>query len=194
MRTRGARMVGANLAFVVVGASLALTTSVAPSSPAAAVAVTVGPIEAQMANHHGTTVDTSAFGGGNCIRYSPVLRHRHAVDLRRQSQRGVHGARQGRQLLSGHCRHQQPECDGIQAVIDHHGGGRHAVPDRADGPLQQPDPGVRPVLRGRPQRPPRRLRRGSRRSTSPGRSRRPRTTLPAPMTRSRSAARSRRSP
>ena len=53
-------MLGVNLALVVVGASLALTTSVAPSSPAAAVAVTVGPIEAQMANHRGTTVDTSA--------------------------------------------------------------------------------------------------------------------------------------
>jgi uncharacterized repeat protein (TIGR01451 family) len=58
------------VSLALVAAALTFTTSIAPSSPAAAVEITVGPIEAQMANHRGTTEDTRPVGGGNCIRYS----------------------------------------------------------------------------------------------------------------------------
>ena len=68
IRERAGRVVGVSLVLLLTGASLVLTTSVAPSSPAAAANVTVGPIQAQQANHRGTS-GTS----GNCILYSPKL-------------------------------------------------------------------------------------------------------------------------
>ena len=185
---------GGTLALVFIGASV-LSTSVAPSSPASAVAVNIGPIEAQMANHRGTMVDgawsAAATASATAVGERAAQRHRRRLSPTPATQTNEARTAHGR---SGGCATTldtgTQSAIGLPPVADWIGQRRRAVPDRADGPLQQPDPGRRPVLHRHDERPPRAASPAIRRSTSRGPSTRRRTSSPARTTRSPSAARS----
>ncbi len=64
---RWVRLVAANAALLIVGASVVVTTVVLPASPVAAASVSIGAIQGQMADHLGQDNGTV----GNCITYAP---------------------------------------------------------------------------------------------------------------------------
>ena len=121
---------------------------------APAATVTFGTIQAQMANHLGVNDGTD----GNCIRYSPAPHNAQLVDSSASSRRSTDRRRRARQLLprdTEHQRHRARSGSGPSRATTVQDGA--AVPHRADGPLQQPDLGQRPVFRRHAEHRPERL-------------------------------------
>ena len=138
---RGIRLVAVNAALLIVAASVVVTTVVGPASAVAAATVTFGAIQAQMANQLGENDGTA----GNCITYAPPGTTSSSTFVVSPDEAQTAHGLAGR--LPDHPEHDEQSASD-SAVGDDVGDGRHAVPDRADGPLQQPDQRERPVLHG----------------------------------------------
>ncbi len=121
MRVRGARVLGVNLVLVVVGASLVadhLGGAVVTGCRGGGHRRSGRSADGQPPRYHSGYEPHSAAATASDTAPSP---HRTQSTFVVSPDEARNRPRQGRQLLSGHGRHQQPECDGIPAVADHHG-------------------------------------------------------------------------